>query len=150
MYNYYKIKSWHDNTKESSESSYVQINDMGDSFSRHYVKTKLENGLLRVWRVSVIEICVTAFAMPYVNIHIIITHNCGVRRTAFQGWEMLIRVVQGCHILTYRAWKHDPFAKKTCFFIEMHLISHGLRVRCYACMCLAHTILGGQIECACV
>ena len=56
MYNYYKIKSWHDNhdiSDKGSESSHAYVNDERDSFSRHYVKTKLENGLLRVWRVRV-------------------------------------------------------------------------------------------------
>ena len=50
MYNYHQIKNWHgarDDIEKSSENS----PDAEDSFSRHYVKTKLENGLLRVWRV---------------------------------------------------------------------------------------------------
>lgn len=51
MYNYHQIKNWHgarDDVEKSSENG----PDAEDSFSRHYVKTKLENGLLRVWRVS--------------------------------------------------------------------------------------------------
>ena len=55
MYNYHRIKSWHDTldrAEKSSGDSSIRVSDTEDSFSRHYVKTKLENGLLRVWRVS--------------------------------------------------------------------------------------------------
>lgn len=55
MYNYHQIKNWHgarDDVEKSSENN----SDAEDSFSRHYVKTKLENGLLRVWRVRT-KIC---------------------------------------------------------------------------------------------
>ena len=58
MYNYHQIKSWHgarDVAQMSSESGSIHKDD-ADSFSRHYVKTKLENGLLRVWRVSTIDL----------------------------------------------------------------------------------------------
>ena len=54
MYNYHQIKTWHDTrdkAEKSSESSSMNVDDADDSFSRHYVKTKLDNGLLRVWRV---------------------------------------------------------------------------------------------------
>jgi hypothetical protein len=50
MYNYHQIKKWHgarDGDVETENNP-----DAEDTFSRHYVKTKLENGLLRVWRVS--------------------------------------------------------------------------------------------------
>ena len=53
MYNYHQIKAWHDTREKSSDGSSIHAKDTEDSFSRHYVKTKLENGLLRVWRVSV-------------------------------------------------------------------------------------------------
>ena len=56
MYNYHQIKHWHDTrekVEKSSDDSSIHMSDSEDSFSRHYVKTKLENGLLRVWRVSV-------------------------------------------------------------------------------------------------
>ena len=55
MYNYHQIKSWHsarDDVEKSSKDGSIDVDDVQDSFSRHYVKTKLENGLLRVWRVS--------------------------------------------------------------------------------------------------
>lgn len=56
MYNYHQIKRWHDTQDEAEKSSGdspIFANDAEDSFSRHYVKTKLENGLLRVWRVNI-------------------------------------------------------------------------------------------------
>lgn len=51
MFNYHQIKNWH-GTRDDNEKSSESGADAEDSFSRHYVKTKLENGLLRVWRVS--------------------------------------------------------------------------------------------------
>ena len=56
MYNYNQIKRWHvtqDEAEKSSGDSPICVNSAEDSFSRHYVKTKLENGLLRVWRVNI-------------------------------------------------------------------------------------------------
>ena len=56
MYNYHQIKRWHDSrdkAENASGDSSICVNDADDSFSRHYVKTKLENGLLRVWRVNI-------------------------------------------------------------------------------------------------
>ena len=52
MYNYHQIKYWHGARDCDVEKSSENNSDAEDSFSRHYVKTKLENGLLRVWRVS--------------------------------------------------------------------------------------------------
>ena len=52
MYNYHQIKNWHGDRDGGVDKSSENSPDAEDSFSRHYVKTKLENGLLRVWRVS--------------------------------------------------------------------------------------------------
>ena len=52
MYNYHQIKNWH-GARDGDVERFSENNpDAEDTFSRHYVKTKLENGLLRVWRVS--------------------------------------------------------------------------------------------------
>ena len=54
MYNYCQIKEWHSKnytrtpSLDGEEPSSVDI-----AFNRSYVRQKLDNGLLRVWRVSV-------------------------------------------------------------------------------------------------
>ena len=50
MHNYHKIKKWHDSA-DSRRLSNMDGNKEEDAFNRNYVQTKLENGLLRVWRV---------------------------------------------------------------------------------------------------
>ena len=49
MYSYRQVKEWH---TVSDVSKLPEVGDSAESaFDRSYVKTKLENGLLRVWRV---------------------------------------------------------------------------------------------------
>ena len=49
MFSFRQVKEWHSNS-ESHVSS--EVSDNPDrAFDRSYVRTKLENGLLRVWRV---------------------------------------------------------------------------------------------------
>lgn len=63
MHNYYAIKRWHGdydvripaNTWVGSSDDESRSNDTISSeiiFNRNYVKHKLENGLVRIWRVS--------------------------------------------------------------------------------------------------
>ena len=68
MYNYCQIKEWHSKnyartpSLDGEEPSSVDI-----AFNRSYVRQKLDNGLLRVWRVSVtIEI---KFICVYGSMH---------------------------------------------------------------------------------
>lgn len=50
MHNYHKIKKWHDSA-DSRRPTNTSERKEEDAFNRNYVRTKLENGLLRVWRV---------------------------------------------------------------------------------------------------
>ena len=47
MFCYREVKEWHNKCELQTQSESVDL-----AFDRSYVKTKLENGLLRVWRVS--------------------------------------------------------------------------------------------------
>lgn len=54
MFSYRQIREWHSRSDShiSSEMDENSISRSVDSaFDRSYVRTKLENGLLRVWRV---------------------------------------------------------------------------------------------------
>ena len=51
MHTYHQIKLTHERRDEREETS-EEKEEPDARFSRNYVKTKLENGLLRVWRVS--------------------------------------------------------------------------------------------------
>lgn len=51
LHNYYRIKEWHSSYEAGSGENGQDVNE--EALNRIYVKTKLENGLLRVWRVSI-------------------------------------------------------------------------------------------------
>lgn len=51
MFSYRQVKEWH-----SKSDTLSDVGDNADTaFDRSYVKTKLENGLLRVWRVRMFK-----------------------------------------------------------------------------------------------
>ena len=51
MFCYKEVKEWHNKGGLETQSESVDW-----TFDRSYVRTKLENGLLRVWRVCLIDI----------------------------------------------------------------------------------------------
>ena len=51
MHTYHQIKLTHER-KDEMEATSEEKEEPDARFSRNYVRTKLENGLLRVWRVS--------------------------------------------------------------------------------------------------
>jgi hypothetical protein len=51
MHTYHQIKLTHER-RDKREAESEEQDEADSKFSRHYVRTKLENGLLRVWRVS--------------------------------------------------------------------------------------------------
>lgn len=58
MHTYHRIKLTHERRDRTEEASKEQ-EEGNAKFSRNYVRTKLENGLLRVWRVSAYSPCVS-------------------------------------------------------------------------------------------
>ena len=96
MYNYHQIKNWHGARDGDVERCSENNPDAEDTFSRHYVKTKLENGLLRVWRVS--GIIYTVESRDYIPsfLHASITDNYNVYG------QMLI-----CGIVTFLIDSHS-------------------------------------------
>ena len=52
MHTYHQIKLTHERQDKRKEGSGGEGEEADARFSRNYVRTKLENGLLRVWRVS--------------------------------------------------------------------------------------------------
>ena len=54
MYSYCQVKEWHSKNRIKNPSlDGEEPNGMEIAFNRSYVRQKLDNGLLRVWRVSV-------------------------------------------------------------------------------------------------
>lgn len=51
MHTYHQIKLTHERRDERGATG-EEKEEADEKFSRNYVRTKLENGLLRVWRVS--------------------------------------------------------------------------------------------------
>lgn len=51
MHTYHQIKLTHEQ-RDQRELDSAEQDEADSKFSRNYVRTKLENGLLRVWRVS--------------------------------------------------------------------------------------------------
>ena len=50
MFSYREVKEWH--SSNESQTMTERVPESADSaFDRSYIRTKLENGLLRVWRV---------------------------------------------------------------------------------------------------
>ncbi|XP_064402332.1 syndetin-like isoform X2 [Halichondria panicea] len=48
LHNYYKVREWHSSSETTSSGEGQEASE--ETFNRNYVRTKLENGLLRVWR----------------------------------------------------------------------------------------------------
>lgn len=51
MHTYHQIKLTHERRDRREAENAEQEEEADNKFSRNYVRTKLENGLLRVWRV---------------------------------------------------------------------------------------------------
>ena len=52
MLSYRQIREWHSKSDTQTSSEFGESSSTVDTaFDRSYVRTKLENGLLRVWRV---------------------------------------------------------------------------------------------------
>ncbi len=51
LHNYYKVREWHSSSETTSSGEGQEASE--ETFNRNYVRTKLENGLLRVWRVRI-------------------------------------------------------------------------------------------------
>lgn len=56
MHTYHQIKLTHER-RHRREADREEKEEADSKFSRNYVRTKLENGLLRVWRVRAAWIC---------------------------------------------------------------------------------------------
>ena len=69
MHSYHQVKVWHDLYDVKSADSLSEYENQAEiSFNRNYVKTKLANGLLRVWRVggliSSVSVSISFLSLP--------------------------------------------------------------------------------------
>ena len=62
MRNYHEVKQWHEHYERqnpaSAEAAERGVDEAELSFNRNYVNKKLDNGLLRVWRVGSEVLCI--------------------------------------------------------------------------------------------
>lgn len=59
LHNYHQVKEWHTMSQVAAGTEGQDPSE--DAFNRNYVKAKLENGLLRVWRVGTCMMCIYAY-----------------------------------------------------------------------------------------
>lgn len=84
MFSYRQIREWHSRSDShiSSEMDENSISRSVDSaFDRSYVRTKLENGLLRVWRVcSLFALYTHMWIWKLCVAHIMYTYTAGIKK----------------------------------------------------------------------
>ena len=97
MFSYRQIRQWHSSSDAQASADKPKNDDT--AFDRSYVRTKLENGLLRVWRVGTVQCC---SLYSYINVLCICTY------ISYRTLNVCEHVIEIQSTSSSRVWHSQP------------------------------------------